>query len=75
MSPGESYLSLECACGHQVLHWVADLPPAFVMDRHGNVLPEVWSRLRCTACGRRGKPQRISNGWGHREMKMPGQMR
>jgi hypothetical protein len=45
------YLRIECACGHSV-------------TLYGDALPhEAVDRLRCTACGRVGRPAVLVRGW------------
>ncbi len=64
--PGESYLFIQCGCGHEVNYWRHEVPASFQMDETtGWITPETWARFRCSKCGRRGRPPTTISGWGH----------
>jgi hypothetical protein len=53
---GGIVIRVECACGHRATLAGADLgedPATFVG----------WHRLRCSGCGRRGRPDGVSRAW------------
>ena len=61
MGIGEHYVALQCACGHRVMTWLADWPES---ARDGwSIRDEALARMRCTVCGRRGRPAEIRIGW------------
>lgn len=60
MSIGERYVNIYCDCGHEVMLRPSTHPKLF--GGNGELLDEVWSRLRCSKFGRRGaSDQRL--GW------------
>lgn len=60
----------ECACGHSGT-LAAETPGA----DPGSF--DAWHRLRCSACGRRGRPESVTRGWGQcgRESPVQGKLR
>lgn len=58
---------LQCACGHGVEGYVADLPEAVRNSTSTHIDQAALDRLVCTACGRRGRPAMISGSYatGH----------
>jgi hypothetical protein len=61
MSPGP-FIQIECACGHRTTASPADMPAGLVSDQ-GYLVPEAIPRLTCSACGRKGRPKVILQGW------------
>jgi uncharacterized OB-fold protein len=59
--PGAHYISLECFCGHRSESMLADWPE----DQRGeaHLKQSTLDRMRCTACGRVGRPRHAICGW------------
>jgi hypothetical protein len=62
MEIGFAYLHLECRCGHRATFPKAWLP-VWARNHLGHLRHDAVDRLRCKACGRRGRPQVIICGW------------
>lgn len=55
----EYHLHLTCACGHQITISAEDVPTSWQADRY-NIKREVIARLKCSCCGRKGRPQSVT---------------
>ncbi|MFC3180437.1 hypothetical protein [Cypionkella sinensis] len=51
-------MQLYCACGHSARISAETIPPSWG-DQPANIPSSVWDRVRCTSCGRRGKPKQV----------------
>lgn len=51
-------LHLHCRCGHDGLLRAEDMPASWLHDPH-NLLDGVTRRMRCSACGHRGRPRQV----------------
>jgi len=61
MSSGERYLSIECQCGRNRTFRPSTTPQLF--DEKGEARLDLLNRLRCSACGRAGRPKMVTLGW------------
>ncbi|KFI27242.1 hypothetical protein CG51_10710 [Haematobacter missouriensis] len=61
MGIGEHFVILECQCGHSSTSWLADWPEH--TRTHWGVRDEAMARLRCSVCGRVGRPAEVRFGW------------
>lgn len=50
-------LHITCACGRHVYLPAEDVPADWLDATGLNILPGVFDRMVCRACGRRGRPQ------------------
>lgn len=62
MSKGKRYIALHCACGHESMTYGEDWPEGST-GPFGVPTAEALARLRCSVCGRRGRPERVIVGW------------
>lgn len=59
---GENYLSLSCRCGYSVLMLQREVPAIWMPGAYGHVADSVLERMRCSRCGRLGRPE-VRLGW------------
>ena len=59
------FASLQCACGHEVILHLPDLPPGLLDPTGWTLTDAALARLRCSVCGRVGRPAEIRCGWSH----------
>lgn len=56
---------LRCARGHEVTLHLPDLPPGSLASTGWRLTDAALARLRCSACGRVGRPEEVRFGWSH----------
>lgn len=59
MGKAQYHLYLTCACGHSVTLRAEDIPDDWTDPPGLNTHPSVLARMRCSVCGRRGRPQSV----------------
>ncbi len=64
MATGALYIYLECRCGHRAQSWLEDWPEDLRDGRHLKMT--TFARLKCSACGRVGRPIATICGWDHK---------